>query len=187
MSDFICQKDLDSMGPIPATIIGAFVFVTGLFGKVLLGWEDFGPAAPRERRGRALFQCMYLGPDLALFTIGLMLSSAGLLTLLSQKNVVSPLGKHLSSWYGGLMAAYICSLLLTVVLWFIAGERKYIPIEDRNVRVRLVDGSESMETVSTPDWLRGLFCKAGRRTLLGGNAVGLACLFSYVWFIVNAF
>lgn len=175
------------MEAITTIVVGALCVIFGSLIKILLDWEEIRPGAPIDRRGRALFRQMYLAPDLVVLAIGLLISSKGLQRLLAARNVISPLGERLPSWFSVLMYAYLCSLLVSVVLWLIAGEHKYIPIESRRRTIIGIDGRRRDEVIDSPSWLRGWFRKEGLLTLIGGNLLGLACISSYAVFVVKAF
>lgn len=175
------------METVAAVSAGVFSIILGSLAKVLLDWQEIGPGAPKDRRGRALFRQMYLAPDFVVLAIGLLLSFKGLQALLAANNVVSRLGDKLPFWFSFLMWMYPCALILSVVLWFIAGERKYIPIGLKRRSIMEVDGRESIKMVDSPIWLKGWFGREGILTLVGGNLMGLGCILSFVVFVVKAF
>jgi hypothetical protein len=175
------------METITPILVGALCVILGSLIKILLDWEEIRPGAPMDRRGRALFRQMYLAPDLVVLAIGLLISSKGLQCLLAAKNVISPLGERLPFWFSLFMYAYLCSLLASVVLWLIAGENKYIPIEPKHRTIIGIDGRPRTEVVDSPSLLKGLLRKEGFLTLISGNLISLACISSYAVFVVKAF
>ncbi len=175
---------MESITPI---VVGALAVVAGCLIKILMDWEEMRPGAPIDTRGRALFRQMYLAPDLAMLSVGLLISFNGLQRLLAAKGIASPLGERLLDYYSILMWGYVVVLILSIVLWLAAGNEKYIPIEKKMCTVIDIDGQEKKQSIDSPNWTKGWFSKEGLLTLVTGNLLGFLCISSYIFFVVKAF
>ena len=175
---------MDTVGPI---LLGVLALIMGSLSKIIMNWEEIGPNAPREPRGRALFNQLYFGPDLVLLATGMLISSKGIQTLLAAKKIPSTMGDDLPTYFFSLLSAFLVALLLTIVFWFIAGPRKYFPIGNKTRKFTDPEGILRTETVPSPFWWKGLFSREGCWTLLGGNFIGFSCIYFYGLFITSAF
>ncbi|MHC4083852.1 MAG: hypothetical protein ACYSWZ_00920 [Planctomycetota bacterium] len=170
-----------------AIAIGVISMIAWSIAKALLDWDNMKPGVPKARRGRVLFRQMYLGPDFALLAIGLLVSFKGLQALLMANNVTSKLGDRLAFWFSSLMLVYITVLLLSILLWFIAGDCKYIPIEKKCQKKWDIDGTRVKRTLEAPNLWKGLTNTEGLLILGLGNFLGLSCISCFVLFAVKAF
>jgi hypothetical protein len=170
-----------------AIAVGVLSLVIGSIAKVIMDWEDIRPGAPIHRRARALFRQFYLGPDFVLLAIGLLISFKGLQALLAANNVTSKLGDQLGFWFTLLILSYFGILLLLILLWLLAGDSKYIPIEQKQQSAYDVNGRQVVRTVQSVSLLKGFKSKAGLMTLVSGNSLGLLCLGFFVLFVAKAF
>ena len=175
------------MEALPNLLLGLFFLLIGSIFKVILDWDNLKPEAPRDRRATTIFRQLYLAPDLVMFSFGLLISTNGIQLLLAGKGVISPLGDNLGFWFSSLIAVHIGSLVFIILLWYLAGSRKYIPIEDIDNSYTGLDGTPCTERVPSVMWSTGIFTRAGFLTLVLGNALGFGCLLSYAWFLIRAF
>ena len=131
----------------------------------------------REQAARALFRQMYLGPDLALFSLGLLLSSQSFTSLLGKPNPIAPV------IFSSLLIAYVFGLGVTLLLWLVSGPAKFCPINTTARKLPDEYGNAKDSPGLRIDWVGTIRKREGVFTLVVGNSVGVACIYSYLWYL----
>ena len=156
------------IGVMAATILVGLLLLIGTFGvRLLLHWGELAPEAERAVRARTMFLIAYFGPELILFAMSLF--------------VVAP---HRDS-FPVLMYVQIVLLIFAIVVWFLAGNDRFIPIVEREEVVLGPDGVERRARSPVTLWSVGLSSRAGLLVLVVGNLLGAVSFGCYMLYFAG--
>ena len=169
--------------------LALLVFVLGFVFKIFLDYEDIKPGAARGRRGRVLFRLLFIAPDLILLSLALIVTTRIFELGLPDSSFSVALNSLYPYWFWVTLLSIFISMNLCILLWFLSGKNKYIPIHDDSVEEIAPDGTPRTIPLQKPMWSTGIWrTKPGRLVLVIGNLIGINTFISvFTFFIVIAF
>jgi cytochrome bd-type quinol oxidase subunit 2 len=171
------------IGPI---ILSALVMLLGLLVKAVLNSESFRPANPA--RGHELFRIFFLGPDLGLLALSLLISSQALREVLNGYKINTNFGESFGMYFWMSVVTVLVLLILSVVCWLTRDndERRLITEQDSENRQNRT-GDTYQVTVWKVQWGKSLVGKPGMSILIIGNLFGIAAVLTYAIFMFKGF
>jgi hypothetical protein len=173
------------IGVLTPIAIAGLVALLALLVKAVMGANDLKRENPD--RGPELFKLFFLGPDLAMLSLGLFISS-DVLKLILNGQKLNTFYKDFSATFWTYLVISLVSILSCIFLWSIHGkdERTLHRTQVKETRQRS-DGKEYEVTVWPIDWVPSLTSRAGLLILVLGNLLGVASIMSYAVFIFFGF
>lgn len=167
--------------------IALIALMVGYCAKLLLDIDQIKPGAPGEVRGQVLFKHFFLAPDFAVLAIVLLLASDAINSLLTSSGTTSTLGNLFDEWFTLLILFYVLALFVVILIWFLCGEEKYIPVRPIEKTYTGPGGTKRKKTTDSVMMAEGLRKKEGFRVLIVANTIGLLCVVTFGFFIAFAF
>lgn len=166
--------------------LGFFVLFLYILSRLLLKTGEIRDDNPK--RGEAFFHAFFFAPDLAIFSISLVISSLALKAILNGKSIKTNFGESFSHYFFLLILGQIAVLILTSIIWLASDDRfKTFPLKRRQERRHIAGGNSEVVTVYRIDYFRGFFRKIGIWNLIVGNIFGICSVIAYIVFIYYGF
>jgi Na+/melibiose symporter-like transporter len=182
MNELTPSTDVTILTPI---IIATLIMLVTLLIKAIMGAGDFN--RENSARGHELFKLFFLGPDLAILSLGLFVSSDVLNRILNGQKLTTFYSDFSGTFWKYFMVS-ILLLLACVALWVIHSENERTldrvqaqeTRQDRNNQIQTV-------TVYNIQWGVSLKKRAPFLILVLGNLCGIISIVSYAFFIFFGF
>jgi len=167
----------------------ALSFVAMLL-SLLIKWTMNATSFRRSNpaRGHELFRIFFIGPDLSLLSLGLLVASQALRSILSGHNIETNFGDDFAVYFWTLVIGLLAVLFVCMFFWLRHDDdERALAIQRTNEWRRDRDGRDYPIEVWAVDWKLSFKRRPAILLLVIGNVLGVACVLSYGWFIYRGF
>lgn len=176
----------ESITVIASIGLGAATMLLSLAVKAIINGNSFRRSNPS--RGYELFRMFFLGPDLALLALALLISSQALRGLLNGYRINTNFGDSFSTYFWTALVFVFVTLFVSVFCWLPHDDNeRCFPFDETEEERHQRDGSKVTTKVYKVKILKALKGSPGFVVLGIGNFIGIISILAYVYFIVRAF